>query len=44
MNSILETVIVSAAQMSLIEEQILAAGMPVAALMEKAAKLCADRT
>jgi ADP-dependent NAD(P)H-hydrate dehydratase / NAD(P)H-hydrate epimerase len=43
MNSILETVIVSAAQMSLIEEQILAAGMPVEALMEKAAKLCTDR-
>lgn len=43
MSNIVETVVVSAAQMGLIEEQILAAGMPVAALMEKAAKLCADR-
>jgi NAD(P)H-hydrate epimerase len=39
----LEQVIVSAEQMRLIEEQIFQAGMPVAALMEKAAGLCARR-
>ena len=43
MSNILETAIVSAAQMSQIEEQLFAAGMPVAALMEKAAGLCAAR-
>lgn len=43
MDNIVDTVIVSAEQMRLIEEQIFAAGMPVAALMEKAAKLCSDR-
>ncbi|MGV2829659.1 NAD(P)H-hydrate dehydratase [Myxosarcina sp. GI1(2024)] len=36
----LESIIVSAAEMSQIEEQIFKAGMPVAALMEKAALLC----
>ncbi|MBE9048272.1 NAD(P)H-hydrate dehydratase [Pleurocapsales cyanobacterium LEGE 10410] len=43
MNNIVETAIVSAKQMQQIEEQIFAAGMPVAALMEKAAKLCSER-
>lgn len=43
MNNIVETVVVSAAQMQQIEEQIFQAGMPVAALMEKAARLCVDR-
>ena len=41
--NILETAVVSAAQMSQIEEQLFAAGMPVAALMEKVAGLCSDR-
>ena len=39
----LEQVIVSAEQMREIEERIFAAGMPVAALMEKAAGLCARK-
>ena len=39
----LEQVIVSAQQMREIEEQIFAAGMPIAALMEKAAGLCAHK-
>ncbi len=39
----LESIIVSAAQMGQIEEQIFKAGMPVAALMEKAATLCASK-
>ena len=43
MKNIVETVIVSASQMQQIEEQIFAAGMPVSALMEKAARLCSDR-
>jgi NAD(P)H-hydrate epimerase len=43
MNNIVETAIVSAEQMSQIEEQIFSAGMPVAALMEKAARLCMKR-
>ncbi|MEL6441460.1 MAG: NAD(P)H-hydrate dehydratase [Cyanobacteria bacterium J06621_8] len=43
MNSIVESVIVSAEQMQLIESQVFAAGMPVAALMEKAARLCFAR-
>ena len=43
MNNILETAVVSAEQMRQIEEQIFTAGMPVAALMEKAARLCAER-
>ena len=43
MKNIVETAIVSAEQMRQIEEQVFAAGMPVAALMEKAAKLCSDR-
>ena len=43
MNNIVETAIVSASQMQQIEEQIFEAGMPVAALMEKAARLCCDR-
>ncbi len=43
MNNIVETIIVSASQMQQIEEQIFAAGMPVSALMEKAARLCSDR-
>lgn len=43
MNNIVETVVVSAFQMQQIEEQIFAAGMPVSALMEKAARLCSDR-
>ncbi|MEL6499870.1 MAG: NAD(P)H-hydrate dehydratase [Cyanobacteria bacterium J06623_1] len=40
MKSIVETAIVSADQMREIESQIFTAGMPVAALMEKAARLC----
>jgi len=40
MKNIVETAIVSAEQMSQIESQIFAAGMPVAGLMEKAARLC----
>ena len=40
MKTIVETAIVSAEQMKQIEAQIFAAGMPVAALMEKAARLC----
>lgn len=43
MKNIVETVVVSAFQMQKIEEQIFQAGMPVAALMEKAARLCVDR-
>ncbi len=43
MNNIVETIVVSAEQMQQIESQILAAGMPVAALMEKAARLCSER-
>ena len=43
MNKIVDTAIVSAEQMSQIEEQVFSAGMPVAALMEKAARLCASR-
>ena len=43
MKNIVETIVVSASQMQQIEEQIFQAGMPVAALMEKAARLCADR-
>ena len=43
MNNIVNTAIVSAEQMSQIEEQIFSAGMPVAALMEKAARLCTER-
>lgn len=43
MRNIVETIIVSASQMQQIEEQIFAAGMPVSALMEKAAILCSDR-
>ncbi|MCC0179022.1 NAD(P)H-hydrate dehydratase [Waterburya agarophytonicola K14] len=43
MKNIVETIIVSASQMQQIEEQIFAAGMPVSALMEKAARLCSDR-
>lgn len=39
----LEQVIVSAQQMREIEERIFAAGMPIAALMEKAAGLCAHK-
>lgn len=39
----LEQIVVSAEQMRQIEERIFAAGMPVAALMEKAAGLCANR-
>lgn len=39
----LEQIIVSAEQMRQIEEKIFSAGMPVAALMEKAAGLCASR-
>ena len=42
-SNILETAVVSAEQMRQIEEQLFAAGMPVAALMEKAARLCSDR-
>lgn len=40
MKNIVETAIVSAEQMREIESQIFASGMPVAALMEKAAVLC----
>ena len=43
MKNIVDTVIVSASQMQQIEEQLFTAGMPVAALMEKAARLCSDR-
>jgi ADP-dependent NAD(P)H-hydrate dehydratase / NAD(P)H-hydrate epimerase len=43
MTDILETAIVSAEQMRQIEEGLFEAGMPVAALMEKAAGLCCDR-
>ena len=43
MKNIVETAIVSADQMRQIESQIFAAGMPVAALMEKAARLCFTR-
>ncbi len=43
MSSIVETAIVSAKEMRQIEEQIFMVGMPVAALMEKAARLCSDR-
>ncbi|HEY9768335.1 MAG TPA: NAD(P)H-hydrate dehydratase [Coleofasciculaceae cyanobacterium] len=43
MRNIVETIVVSAGQMQQIESQIFAAGMPVAALMEKAATLCAER-
>ena len=43
MKNIVETIVVSASQMQQIEEQIFQAGMPVAALMEKAARLCVDR-
>lgn len=43
MNNIVETAIVSAEQMSQIEERVFAAGMPVAALMEKAARLCFEQ-
>ena len=43
MNNIVETVVVSAEQMQQIEKQIFNAGMPVSALMEKAARLCSDR-
>lgn len=43
MNNIVETAIVSSSQMEQIEAQLFAAGMPVPALMEKAALLCSDR-
>ena len=43
MKSIVETAIVTADQMREIESQIFAAGMPVAGLMEKAARLCFNR-
>jgi len=43
MKNIVETAIVSSSQMQQIEEQIFAAGMPIPALMEKAARLCCDR-
>jgi len=43
MKNIVENTIVSAEQMQLIESQIFAAGMPVAGLMEKAARLCFER-
>jgi ADP-dependent NAD(P)H-hydrate dehydratase / NAD(P)H-hydrate epimerase len=39
----IESIVVSAEQMRQIEERIFVAGMPVAALMEKAATLCARR-
>lgn len=39
----LEQVVVNAEQMRSIEERVFAAGMPIAALMEKAAGLCAAR-
>ena len=43
MKHIVETAVVSSSQMQQIEEQIFAAGMPIPALMEKAARLCCDR-
>ena len=43
MKNVVETIVVSASQMQQIEEQVFNAGMPVAALMEKAARLCAER-
>ena len=43
MNNIVDTAIVSADWMRQIEEQVFSAGMPVAALMEKAARLCTAR-
>ena len=43
MKHTVETVVVSSSQMQQIEEQIFAAGMPIPALMEKAARLCSDR-
>lgn len=43
MENIVETAIVNAEQMSQIESQIFASGMPVAALMEKAAVLCFNK-
>jgi ADP-dependent NAD(P)H-hydrate dehydratase / NAD(P)H-hydrate epimerase len=43
MKNIVETAIVSGDQMREIEAQIFAAGMPVAGLMEKAARLCFER-
>ena len=43
MKNIVETAIVSADQMRQIESQIFAAGMPVAGLMEKAARLCFEK-
>ena len=43
MKHIVETAVVSSSQMQQIEEQIFAAGMPIPALMEKAARLCSDR-
>ena len=43
MKHIVETVVVSSSQMQQIEEHIFAAGMPIPALMEKAARLCSDR-
>ena len=43
MKNIVETAIVSGDQMREIETQIFAAGMPVAGLMEKAARLCFER-
>lgn len=43
MKSSIDSIVVTAKQMSQIEEQIFSAGMPVAALMEKAARLCAER-
>ncbi|BAZ43644.1 carbohydrate kinase, YjeF related protein [Chondrocystis sp. NIES-4102] len=39
----IESIIVSAQQMQQIEAKMFADGMPVAALMEKAARLCSDR-
>ncbi|MGL5944082.1 MAG: NAD(P)H-hydrate dehydratase [Waterburya sp.] len=39
----IESLVVSAQQMQQIEAQIFAAGMPIPALMEKAARLCSDR-
>lgn len=43
MKNIVENVIVSAGQMQLIETQVFTAGMPVAGLMEKAARFCFER-
>ena len=43
MENIVETAIVNAEQMRQIESQIFASGMPVAALMEKAAVLCFNK-